>query len=62
MNPDHARALLTAELEELGDRAKFAAASAAESASGDLSAPGTIGRNGRVHERHFGRAQWLVPG
>ena len=38
MNPDHARALLTAELEELGDRAKFAAASAAESASGDLAA------------------------
>ena len=38
MNPDHARALLTAELEELGDRAEFAASSAAESASGDLAA------------------------
>ena len=38
MNPDRARALLTAELEELGDRAEFAASSAAESASGDLSA------------------------
>ena len=38
MNPDHARALLTAELDELGDRAEFAASSAAESASGDLAA------------------------
>ena len=38
VNLDHARALLTAELEELGDRAEFAASSAAESASGDLAA------------------------
>ena len=38
MNPDRARELLTAELEELDERAEFAAAAAAEPASGDLSA------------------------
>lgn len=38
MNPDRARELLTTELEELADRAEFAASSAAESASGDLAA------------------------
>ena len=38
MDPDRARELLTAELEQLDDRAEFAASSAAESASGDLAA------------------------
>jgi DnaK suppressor protein len=38
VNPDRARELLTTELKELDDRAEFAASSAAESASGDLSA------------------------
>ena len=38
MDPDRARELLTTELEELDERAEFAAAAAAEPASGDLSA------------------------
>ncbi len=38
MNPDRAREMLTAELKELDDRAEFAAAAAAEPASGDLPA------------------------
>ena len=38
MDPDRARELLTTELEELDDRAEFAATAASEPASGDLSA------------------------
>lgn len=38
MNPDRAREVLTAELKELDERMEFAAASAADVASGDLAA------------------------